>query len=233
MKKYLTISFIFILLPIACFAVSEWRRGISSTYIEYEDEKVTLDIYNPESKKSPVVILIHGAAGIEGDRADRYKGFATDLMNKGMIAINVHYFESKRKNWTKTIIKAIDYAETISNVDKTRVGVVGYSLGGTIALKVASSDRRVKLLAISAGYLPGKFTKENAMDLPDTYMISGTKDSAINTLYKLKEWFGESDKNFRFKINEGWGHSMPIDLFKKNWLSIVNFFKKGFNIRYY
>ncbi|MCK5287938.1 MAG: dienelactone hydrolase family protein [Candidatus Omnitrophica bacterium] len=224
---------IFLIFIFLNLGVSEWRKGVSSTFLKYDDEKVTLDIYNPLQKKRPVVILIHGAAGIEGDRAIRYKGFATDLMNKGIIAINVHYFESKKENWIKSIIKTIDYAENIDNADKSRIGIVGYSLGGTLAIKVASEDNRITSLAISAGYLPRGFTKENAKKLPKTYMVSGSKDSAMKTLNKLKEWFGEFDKDFKYKINEGYGHTVTINIFKESWKSIVTFFTKSFGINYF
>lgn len=172
--------------------------------------------------------MIHGAAGIKGDRAVRYRGFATDLMNEGIIAINVHYFDSKRSNWVNTIVKTIDYAQTILNTDKSKIGLVGYSLGGTIALKVASIDSRVRLLAINAGFLPTGFTKEDAVKLPKTLMISGTKDSSVHTLYKLREWFTELGKLFQTKIDEGFGHTVPIKLFKENWETIVIFFTNEF-----
>ncbi len=232
MKKFVSLSIFFVLIFFN-LGVSEWRRGVSSALLEYDDEKVTLDIYNPVPKIRPVVILIHGAAGIKGDRAIRYKKFATDLMNRGIIAINVHYFESKKQNWVKTIIKTIDYAENIANADKSRIGIVGYSLGGTLALKVAALDNRVSSLAISAGYLPGGFTKKDAVKLPKTYMISGSKDSAMQTLYKLKGWFSELDKNFKYKIDEGYGHSVPVSIFEKDWQSIITFFTKSFGINYF
>ncbi len=196
--------------------------------LEYDNQKVKLDVYNPKSSNCPVVILIHGALGIEGDRAVRYSGFATDLMNKGIIAINVHYFDSKQSNWVKTIIKTIDYAEAIPNANKNKIGIVGYSLGGTLALQAASADKRVALLAINAGYLPAGFTKENARNLPSTYMISGTEDSAINTLNQLKAWFEEFNKPFKSKIEEGVGHAVPANLFEEDWRTIVEYFTENF-----
>ena len=196
--------------------------------LQYDNEKVTIDIYSPGAGYRPVAILIHGAAGISGDRAERYKGFATDLMNEGIIAINVHYFESKRPNWLKTIIEAISYAERIPNVKKHKIGLIGYSLGGTIALKVASMDDRVKLLAINAGYMPAGFSKRDAANLPKTFMISGTNDSAINTLNQLSAWFKELNIPFETKINQGMGHSVPMSIFRENWQAIVDFYIRNF-----
>lgn len=197
----------------------------STEYLKYADETVTLDIYNPASYNCPVAILIHGAAGIEGDRAARYAGFATDLMNEGIIAINVHYFDSKKNNWVNTILETISYAQKIPNADKDRIGLIGYSLGGTLALQSASIDSRVKLLAITAGFLPIGFNKENAARLPETLMISGDQDQAIHTLNTLKQWFGELGKPFQIKIDEGVGHgNIPMNIFQEDWETIVRFF---------
>ena len=204
-------------------------KGFNKCYLEYDDEKIILDIYNPDSWRCPVVILIHGAAGIEGNRAVRYKGFATDLMNKDIIAINVHYFDTKRRmNWTKTVLETINYSQRIKNADKNKIGLVGYSLGGTIALAVASVDNRVKLLAINAGYMPSGFSKRQAANLPRTLMLSGTEDTSIQTLNQLSTWFKGLGIPFETKINPGMGHSVPMNIFNENWRTIVNFFVRNF-----
>lgn len=207
------------------------QKGKSEYYLKYDNEEVRLDIYNPGLASCPVVILIHGASGIEGDRAVRYRDFATDLMNSGIIAINAHYFQSQKGNWVKTFVKTIDYAESIPNAEKNKIGLVGYSLGGTIALKVAAADDRVKLLALSAGFLPQGFTKEDAARLPKTLMISGSQDSAMNTLDTLSAWFTQLGKPFETKIDEGIGHNnVPMNIFKEDWNAIVIFFTNNFGI---
>lgn len=218
--KYL-FSIIIILLLFRCPTFAEK----TTEHLRYADESVTLDIYNPGYNSCSVAILIHGAAGIEGDRAIRYAGFATDLMQKGIIAINAHYFESKQSNWTNTIRETISYAQKIPNADKNRIGLIGYSLGGTLAIKVASTDKRVKLLAISAGFLPTGFAKEDTAHLPKTLMISGDQDAAMHTLHTLSQWFTELGKPFETKIDEGIGHdNIPMDVFNEDWEAIVRFF---------
>jgi len=216
---------LWIAVAISFFFISSAFAGVSREYLEYGAEKIRLDVYNPGSMDCGVVILIHGAAGIEsGDRAQRYKKFATDLMNKGFIAINVYYFDTQSRQWNKTIIEAVNYAGTIKNVDKGRIGLVGYSLGGTIALQVASADTRIKALAINSGYLPAGFTKEDARRLPVTFFASGSDDSAINTLKTLEAWFNESGKRIYTKINQGLGHdNVPMYIFEEDWNAILRF----------
>jgi dienelactone hydrolase len=217
-------------LPALIFAQAP-KEKITTHTLRYDNESVNLDIYNPGTQDCPVVILIHGAAGIEGDRALRYKKFAVDLMDEGIIAINVHYFDSKKENWASTIIYTINYAQTIPNADKSRIGLVGYSLGGTLALKVASIYNKVTLLAINAGFLPERFTKDDAARLPKTLIISGSKDKAVDTLYTLSNWLSELNKPFQTKINKGIGHDdVPLDVFKEDWEAIIIFLTNNFGL---
>ena len=198
----------------------------SIQYLEYDREKVQIDIYNPGLKSCPVVVLIHGAAGISGDRAERYRNFAMSLKKKGIIAINVHYFDTKWDRVT-AIIKAVDFAQGMPNADKDNIGLAGYSLGGTIALLVASRDDRIKALAISAGYMPSGFGRQDAARLPKTYFTTGSEDTAMQTLRALEAWFKEMGKPFESRVVKGYGHDMPQELFDENWNTIVAYFVKN------
>ncbi|MBN1794871.1 MAG: alpha/beta hydrolase [Candidatus Omnitrophica bacterium] len=193
--------------------------------IQVGDKTVQLDIYNPAIRDCPVAILLHGGAGISGDRAVRYKNFATDLMEEGILAINVHYFDVSSQSWQKAIYHAIDYAEAIPNANKSKIALVGYSLGGSLAFTVAAKDDRVMLLAVNNACLPLFFNKREAAKLPKTLMISGSKDSSIRSLFKLYDWRKEQRKPFLVKINEGYGHSVPMDIFEENWRAILSFLK--------
>jgi len=199
----------------------------SIDYVKCADKKVRIDIYNPGSDRCPVVILIHGAAGIKGDRAVRYQTFATDLTKRGMIAINVHYLEGGPANWIKSIVETINHAENISNADKERIGLVGYSLGGTIALSAAAAEERVKVLAINSGYMPQGFTEQHAANLPKIFFVTSDQDSAMDTLKRLERWFKKFGTPFEKKIIKGFGHSVPIKIFWETWDDIASFLENN------
>jgi dienelactone hydrolase len=223
-----SITYLFSAIIILLLSIQPAGAEKTTAYLKYADETVKLDIYNPGGEGCAVAILIHGASGIEGDRATRYENFATDLMQKGIIAINVHYFDSKQNNWVNTILETISYTQKIPNVDKNKIGLIGYSLGGTLALRAASFDNRVKLLATASGFLPAGFTKEEALRLPKILMISGDQDPAINTLNTLRQWLAESGKSFEVKIDKGIGHdNVPMNVFQEDWQTIVQFFVKN------
>ncbi|MBD3245605.1 MAG: hypothetical protein GF333_01160 [Candidatus Omnitrophica bacterium] len=204
--------------------------GESTEYLTLGNKRVKVDVYNPGRPGSPVVLVIHGSAGITGKRASRYRRFGYDLMNQGIIAVNVHYFESSQPMWVRTFVKAIDFAQSIPNADEDKIGMVGYSLGGTVALQVASRDPRIKLLAISAGYFPPGFTKFHASRLPKMYFRSGSKDNSIKTLRRLKSWYEEYGKSFTYEVDKGYGHTIPMTMFWDNWRSIVMWFADNFGV---
>jgi acetyl esterase/lipase len=79
--------------------------GISADYLLYDGQKVRVDVYNPGGDTSPVVIVLHGSAGIEGDRASRYRNLGAIFMNNGIIAINIHYFETKNADFKRPLLK--------------------------------------------------------------------------------------------------------------------------------
>ncbi len=187
--------------------------------------KVRLDAYNPGGTKKPIAILLHGAAGIESvERAKRYERFATELMEDGNLAINVYYFDCPQTHWLTAIVHAISQAQHILNVDKQKVSLIGYSLGGSLAMVVAAHDRRVTRLAIAAGYRPSEFTDAQARRLPDTFFETGDQDPAINTLRFLKDNFVKN-KNAKldFFLERGYGHSMPLAKFWQGWERIRRF----------
>lgn len=204
-------------------------EGKSRQAIIVGSSKVRLDVYRPaDKKKTPVVILLHGSGGIEDQiRSERYHRFAMDLMNDGITAINVYYFDSSQDQWQGTVRAVIDYAMRIRGVDSDKVGLVGYSLGGTLALSVASQDARVKALALASGTLPIGFNGDQAKLLPPTAFITGDKDKSFAALQQLRQWFKSYKKPIEFKINPGQGHVIEsMDEFYADWNELRGFLSK-------
>jgi predicted esterase len=107
--------------------------------------------------------------------------------------------------------------------------LAGYSSGGTLAISVASHDRRIKLLALQAGFLPPGFSQIDASYLPRTFMVSGSKDSAMDTLTALSGWFKELNKPFDAKIHDGIGHdNIPLTVMEDDQRAMVSFFNNNF-----
>ena len=201
-------------------------KGNSRHFLEYDKNKVTLDVYHPGGVNKPVVILVHGSAGISGERAERYRGFAQELMKNDIIGVNVHYFDSPQGDWMKTLIHTVTYTQHIQGADKERIGMIGYSLGGMLALKAGSIDDRIGLVVCNSGPLPPGFTKNDANKLNRAYMISGSQDQSLPSLNTMKEWSKEGGFVLDTKINQGQGHTVTVQFIQKEFSEIVQYVKK-------
>jgi dienelactone hydrolase len=128
-------------------------------------------------KRAPGLVAIHGGGG----RADKQRalngarhGFVTlaiDLPGKGpgrarsrstgpdMTVANLFYVNEPEKNYlvhaVRATERAITYLQTRPEVDDRRIGLVGVSWGGVIALLTATIDQRVKAAVdfFGAGYI--------------------------------------------------------------------------------
>ncbi len=111
----------------------------------------------------PAVICIHGHGGVIQsvyDTASIYKGFGEALAIRNYVTIAAVVSQHKvyedgmilmgERLWD--LIRSIDYLESLVEVDKTRIGCAGLSLGGEMAMWLGAMDKRIKA-TVSAGFL--------------------------------------------------------------------------------
>ncbi|MBZ5645126.1 MAG: esterase FrsA [Acidobacteriia bacterium] len=136
------------------------RAPFERVQIPYEGKM--LDGYfrkpnNPQGKKFPVIIPFQGAdtmaeATIGGGAAYNARGMAylaVDFPGQGG-AMRLHDLHLPPD--TERIAKAmIDYLETRPDVDATRVGMQGISMGGYGVPRAASGEKRIKAAFMSSG----------------------------------------------------------------------------------
>ncbi len=149
------------------------RRKI--TFQADPDDRVPAYLFLPaesSTKKLAAILCLHQTtaggkdepAGIRGDPELKY---ALELAERGYIAIvpdypsfGEHKFDFKTKTayasgsmkaiWDN--IRAIDVLETLPEVDRERIGVIGHSLGGHNAMFSAVFEPRLKAIVSSCGF---------------------------------------------------------------------------------
>ncbi len=101
------------------------------------------------------IIIAYGTDGmtdnLNGPWATMIRDYATALSDKGFVAIIPEYFISTgtnpgssallelpihRNTWQETVADAVTHAKTLPGVDASRVGLLGFSLGGHICLRL-------------------------------------------------------------------------------------------------
>jgi carboxymethylenebutenolidase len=143
----------------------------------------------PGNGRRPAVLLLHGADGLT--RGDRYRTGARILAAAGYHVFLVHYLDRTDQArafyltigrnfpaWTETVRDALSFVERQPGVDPRRLGLLGTSLGGALAVAIAAEDRRVRAVANYFGFLP-QHVAEGATRLPPTLVLHGARDAIV------------------------------------------------------
>jgi carboxymethylenebutenolidase len=177
----------------------------------------------PQDGMRPAVLVLHGSGGAT-DLPDQVR----DLAERGYVTLAPHYFESTGTSWAdldsirrhglswgKTILDAVEFARQLSNVDPESIGLLGYSLGGFLAVAVAAHDLRIKCVVEFFGGLPEKFLP-TVDHLPPTLILHGEDDRIvpIHHAMRLKRLCEEKRFCFEMEIYPGAGHNFSGPLMR-------------------
>ena len=124
--------------------------------------------------KFPVVILAHGHGGSK-DEAGGFSLLARSLGEHGIASLRIDFpgcgdseedfsRENNLTNMCNDVRSAKAYLASVSGVDLSRLGLLGYSMGGRIAAIIAAEDPAYKSVAFwSPAVSPGGIDMYNFM----------------------------------------------------------------------
>jgi dienelactone hydrolase len=140
--------------------------------VSYESENRTIQGYlvvPPGTEPRPAVVFVHGSGG---DRS-QLLGLAAQLAKRGVVALTISAPSQSVTSTPKTINglldqarsltvgdvvavrRAVDVLQTLPQVDGSRIGYLGWSLGARVGAVVAAAEPRIKaLVLVSAGAEP-------------------------------------------------------------------------------
>jgi len=171
------------------FTAKSNRIRRSRSTILTENHPVTIESFIPEDGSAhPAVIALHGSGGIREGWAEQP---ASLLASQGFAVFVLHYFERTgtvwasdgtiRQHfpvWMKTVSDAITHVAADPQVDGRRVALLGFSLGGYLAVSVATQDRRVKAVVEYFGGLPEELSRD-LVAMPPVLILHGDRDSVV------------------------------------------------------
>lgn len=114
----------------------------------------------PDTRPRKIIVLVHGTDGLKVF-GPRLRAFARVLEKRGYLVVLPNYFgtsDSDPKSGTpdeeaQRLSDAIDWATSQTDADKSRVGLVGYSLGAALSL-VHAERNPGKIKALVDNYGP-------------------------------------------------------------------------------
>lgn len=139
--------------------------------------------------RRPAIMLLHGSDGLTNP--GRYQAAARAIASAGYTVFVPHYFDAtgdvrasyrdlrtKFPIWRQAIGEALaGPIAAASGIDRNRIGVVGFSLGGALALAASTRSERIKAVVNFFGYLPEELVA--ARRLAPTLILHGDADRIV------------------------------------------------------
>lgn len=185
-----------------------------------EGQPISVELFQPEAAgKYPAVIVLHGEDGMSFGRYP-YVHIAAGVARAGNVALLVRYFDrtdtavtrywtqtQKFAAWRQTVTDAVAYAATLPDVDADRIGLVGVSLGASLALAFAAQDARVHAVVDYYGALPDDYASR-LRKMPPVLILHGDKDLVVkvDAAYRLEALLKKNQIPYEMKIYPGQGH---------------------------
>ena len=201
-------------------------------------KSIQLDCFLPDKaeQRLPTVIGLYGFGGGSFSMTDP----AAQLADRGFAVYLLHYLDrtgpvEKEKSavvmnfplWMKTLWDAISFIEKQSSIDPQRIGLIGFSLGGYLAVCGASIDPRVKAVVEFFGGLP-KEMKFFMRRLCPTLILHGANDAIIpvSEAHYLQEVLQRKNIPHEIQIYPGVGHGFEGEVWKDAQLRTLAFLQK-------
>jgi dienelactone hydrolase len=130
---------------------------VSNEKLPTDATPISLDVYVPPAGANwPGVLILHGTLGLNPPFGPDIVSFAEALNNSGIAAVIPHYFEytgtaagdeameamfHRLPDWERVCGSVLSFMAADARFDRTRLGVIGFSLGGHLALKLSMQQR--------------------------------------------------------------------------------------------
>jgi dienelactone hydrolase len=132
------------------YATASWATIRAFTFAGVDGHRVPAYVVVPHGRRRlPGVLFLHGSGGTRRDLI----GQAAVLAKRGAVTMTISY-PNDAQTYRPLIVdarRALDVLVARSDVDSSRLGVVGFSLGAQIAAVVAGDDSRPKAVDVIAG----------------------------------------------------------------------------------
>jgi carboxymethylenebutenolidase len=203
---------------------------------------VTVEVFEPpDAVVHPAVIVLHGTDG-PTRKAQEYRSICRALARSGFVALRPHYFEAgdppapgyehlgnplAHAAWLQAVESAADYAKQLPSVLDKPIGLLGFSLGGYVALAAAAIQQRYSAVVEFFGGIPGMIMGV-VEKMPPTLTLHGGADPIVpvDEAYKIERFYKEKGFTHEMHIYPGEAHNFTLGARQKAEARTLHFFKK-------
>ena len=204
------------------------------------DRQVPIRLFpSAEDGPHPAIVLLHGGSGYHA-YPHLYASYATALAAHGYNVYAVMYYDEADEDtlrtlepagrqawyarrlprWINTVRETLGYIAQQPATDAHRLGLLGFSQGGSIAVGVAGLDHRIRALGVVYGWMPAA-VRGTMERLPPTLILHGDADTAVGVkeAYALESFLKQRAIAYEMKIYVGGRHGFdanPISLYAQD-----------------
>jgi dienelactone hydrolase len=154
---------------------------------EGDTYKITIYAAPYDSKKYPVIILVHGNFGLGAPYGDQIHGFERDLADQGYMTAVPQYYQDDNPHLTDTVPHVQTLADAIAALASRpeagldRLGLIGFSLGAVTAMTFIASNLpgTVKVLADFFGFFTPTI-RSGVLRFPPTIILHNKNDRVVH-----------------------------------------------------
>lgn len=169
----------------------------------------------------PALLILHGADGLPG-RGLLYRDLAARFAAHGYLAFLPHYFDATgdhpRPNpldplnfaaWLTALGENIHYVLRQPEVEEGQIALVGFSLGGYLAVALASQEPRVSAVVECCGGAADLFF-DGLQSMPPVLILHGGADPVVpvSEAHRLQRLLQTHDRPHEMHIYPGRGHQL-------------------------
>lgn len=195
----------------------------SKTSFSSQGKSIVVERFSPKAPgKHPGIIVLHGAGGMRPEGFGfAFREYARQLARNGYVAHIVHYFDrtghqvatdeevmkTHFADWLKTVGDGVTHLASQPDVDPSRIGLLGFSLGAYLSLSEAMFDHRIRAVVEYFGGIPEVLAKD-LKQLPPVLILHGDADRVVpvKEAETLERLFDEKHVTYEKKIYAGQGH---------------------------
>ena len=160
----------------------------------YQSGAVSIAVEHREPERAglyPGVLVLHGSMGAGSYWLGR---FAPTLNRLGIAAYAPRYLQ-KTGSWFATSKKiydgkhfpawlaaaqdAVNYVAERPGMDANRIGILGFSLGGYLAMALAAEDRRIRAVIELSGGVPPGWENQVSAGMSPVLLLHGDNDEVV------------------------------------------------------